>query len=152
MSEALSPTKHQSRIRQPGLPQGADGLELILTQLSAEGCRNLQDLRGRRPRHRQHLRVRDDAVKESLDTIGEALAENGKVIVTAAWVHALAKAAAIWSKSAPQRARRHRPTRHARGDGGGTRPPAQAARPVPRLVPGALARRASSSRRATMRT
>jgi ribosomal protein S12 methylthiotransferase len=38
----------------------------------------------------------DDAVKESLDTIGEALAENGKVIVTGCLGAARAKAAATW--------------------------------------------------------
>ena len=56
--------------------------ELILTQLSAEGYRTSKTF------HDADLVIVntcgfiDDAVKESLDTIGEALAANGKVIVT----------------------------------------------------------------------
>ena len=56
--------------------------ELILTQLNAEGYQTSKTF------HDADLVIVntcgfiDDAVKESLDTIGEALAENGKVIVT----------------------------------------------------------------------
>jgi len=56
--------------------------ELILTQLNAEGYQTSKTF------HDADLVIVntcgfiDDAVRESLDTIGEALAENGKVIVT----------------------------------------------------------------------
>jgi len=69
------------------LPQGADRFRTHPHATQRRGLPHQQDLRRRRSRHRQHLIVNtcgfiDDAVKESLDTIGEALASNGKVIVT----------------------------------------------------------------------
>jgi ribosomal protein S12 methylthiotransferase len=56
--------------------------ELILTQLSAEGYQTSKTFEGADLVIVNTCGFIDDAVKESLDTIGEALAENGKVIVT----------------------------------------------------------------------
>jgi ribosomal protein S12 methylthiotransferase len=55
---------------------------LILTQLSAEGYQTSKTYQGADLVIVNTCGFIDDAVKESLDTIGEALAENGKVIVT----------------------------------------------------------------------
>ena len=66
-----------------GCPKALTDSELILTQLRAEGYDTSKTFAGRRPRDRQHLRFhRRRGASESLDTIGEALAANGKVIVT----------------------------------------------------------------------
>jgi len=51
----------------------------------------------------------DDAVKESLDTIGEALAENGKVIVTGCLGAKSVTMAATWFAACTERSRGHRP-------------------------------------------
>ncbi len=56
--------------------------ELILTQLSAEGYQTSKTFQGADLVIVNTCGFIDDAVRESLDTIGEALAENGKVIVT----------------------------------------------------------------------
>jgi ribosomal protein S12 methylthiotransferase len=56
--------------------------ELILTQLSAEGYETSKTFQGADLVIVNTCGFIDDAVKESLDTIGEALAANGKVIVT----------------------------------------------------------------------
>ena len=56
--------------------------ELILTQLSAEGYETSKTFEGADLVIVNTCGFIDDAVKESLDTIGEALAANGKVIVT----------------------------------------------------------------------
>jgi len=56
--------------------------ELILTQLSAEGYQTVKTFHGADLVIVNTCGFIDDAVKESLDAIGEALAENGKVIVT----------------------------------------------------------------------
>ncbi len=56
--------------------------ELILTQLSAEGYQTSKTFQGADLVIVNTCGFIDDAVKESLDTIAEALAENGKVIVT----------------------------------------------------------------------
>jgi len=56
--------------------------ELILTQLNAEGYRTSKTFEDADLVIVNTCGFIDDAVKESLDTIGEALAENGKVIVT----------------------------------------------------------------------
>jgi ribosomal protein S12 methylthiotransferase len=56
--------------------------ELILTQLSAEGYQTVKTFAGADLVIVNTCGFIDDAVKESLDAIGEALAENGKVIVT----------------------------------------------------------------------
>jgi tRNA A37 methylthiotransferase MiaB len=65
-----------------GCPKALVDSERILTQLRAEGYDIVAGLRRRRPGGGQHLRLHRRAVEESLDAIGEALAENGKVIVT----------------------------------------------------------------------
>ena len=58
------------------------GSELILTQLSAEGYQTSKTFQGADLVIVNTCGFIDDAVKESLDTIGEALADNGRVIVT----------------------------------------------------------------------
>lgn len=65
-----------------GCPKALTDSELILTQLSAEGYQTSKTFRGADLVIVNTCGFIDDAVKESLDTIGEALAENGKVIVT----------------------------------------------------------------------
>ncbi|MFZ9297013.1 MAG: 30S ribosomal protein S12 methylthiotransferase RimO [Hylemonella sp.] len=65
-----------------GCPKALTDSELILTQLSAEGYQTAKTLDGADLVIVNTCGFIDDAVKESLDTIGEALAENGKVIVT----------------------------------------------------------------------
>ena len=65
-----------------GCPKALTDSELILTQLSAEGYETSKTFHGADLVIVNTCGFIDDAVKESLDTIGEALAENGKVIVT----------------------------------------------------------------------
>ncbi len=65
-----------------GCPKNLTDSELILTRLSAEGYRTSKTFEGADLVIVNTCGFIDDAVKESLDTIGEALAENGKVIVT----------------------------------------------------------------------
>ena len=84
MSEVLSP-----EIRIPkvgfvslGCPKALTDSELILTQLSAEGYQTSKTFEGADLVIVNTCGFIDDAVRESLDTIGEALAANGKVIVT----------------------------------------------------------------------
>src|SRR3954466_16386841 len=88
MSEVASP----ERIAAPavpkvgfvslGCPKALTDSELILTQLSAEGYTTSKTFEGADLVIVNTCGFIDDAVKESLDTIGEALATNGKVIVT----------------------------------------------------------------------
>ena len=56
--------------------------ELILTQLTAEGYQTCKTFEGADLVIVNTCGFIDDAVKESLDAIGDALAENGKVVVT----------------------------------------------------------------------
>jgi ribosomal protein S12 methylthiotransferase len=65
-----------------GCPKALTDSELILTQLRAEGYDTSKTFAGADLVIVNTCGFIDDAVKESLDTIGEALAENGKVIVT----------------------------------------------------------------------
>jgi len=65
-----------------GCPKALTDSELILTQLRAEGYDTSKTFEGADLVIVNTCGFIDDAVKESLDTIGEALAENGKVIVT----------------------------------------------------------------------
>ena len=65
-----------------GCPKALTDSELILTQLSAQGYRTSRTFEGADLVIVNTCGFIDDAVKESLDTIGEALAANGKVIVT----------------------------------------------------------------------
>ena len=65
-----------------GCPKALTDSELILTRLSAEGYGTSKRYEGADLVIVNTCGFIDDAVKESLDTIGEALAANGKVIVT----------------------------------------------------------------------
>jgi ribosomal protein S12 methylthiotransferase len=65
-----------------GCPKALTDSELILTQLSAEGYQTAKTFEGADLVIVNTCGFIDDAVKESLDTIGEALSGNGKVIVT----------------------------------------------------------------------
>jgi ribosomal protein S12 methylthiotransferase len=65
-----------------GCPKALTDSELILTQLRAEGYETSKSYAGADLVIVNTCGFIDDAVKESLDTIGEALAGNGKVIVT----------------------------------------------------------------------
>ncbi len=65
-----------------GCPKALTDSELILTRLSAEGYQTSKTFQGADLVIVNTCGFIDDAVKESLDTIGEALAENGRVIVT----------------------------------------------------------------------
>ncbi|MBL8329678.1 MAG: 30S ribosomal protein S12 methylthiotransferase RimO [Rubrivivax sp.] len=65
-----------------GCPKALTDSELILTQLRAEGYATSKTFAGADLVIVNTCGFIDDAVKESLDTIGEALAENGRVVVT----------------------------------------------------------------------
>ena len=65
-----------------GCPKALVDSELILTQLSAEGYQTAKDYSGADLVVVNTCGFIDSAVEESLSAIGEALAENGKVIVT----------------------------------------------------------------------
>ncbi len=83
MSEALSPTKNPKiGFVSLGCPKNLTDSELILTQLSAEGYETSKTFQGADLVIVNTCGFIDDAVRESLDTICEALADNGKVIVT----------------------------------------------------------------------
>jgi ribosomal protein S12 methylthiotransferase len=88
MSEVLSPPSVPvNKIPKVGFvslgcPKALTDSELILTQLSAEGYQTSKTFQGADLVIVNTCGFIDDAVKESLDTIGEALAENGRVIVT----------------------------------------------------------------------
>ncbi|MDB5874160.1 MAG: ribosomal protein methylthiotransferase [Ramlibacter sp.] len=88
MSEVLSPEiSPETRIPKVGFvslgcPKALTDSELILTQLSAEGYQTSKTFEGADLVIVNTCGFIDDAVRESLDTIGEALAANGRVIVT----------------------------------------------------------------------
>jgi len=65
-----------------GCPKALVDSELILTQLSAEGYETAKDYSGADLVVVNTCGFIDSAVEDSLSAIGEALAENGKVIVT----------------------------------------------------------------------
>jgi ribosomal protein S12 methylthiotransferase len=65
-----------------GCPKALTDSELILTQLSAEGYATSKTYAGADLVIVNTCGFIDDAVQESLDAIGEALADNGRVIVT----------------------------------------------------------------------
>ena len=88
-NRGMSATAETAPLRAPtvgfvslGCPKALTDSELILTQLSAEGYRTSKTFAGADLVIVNTCGFIDDAVKESLDTIGEALAENGRVIVT----------------------------------------------------------------------
>ena len=80
-----------------GCPKALTDSELILTQLSAEGYRTSKTFEGADLVIVNTCGFIDEAIKESLDTIAEALNENGKVIVTGCLGARQALAVAIWS-------------------------------------------------------
>ncbi|MEJ7138960.1 30S ribosomal protein S12 methylthiotransferase RimO [Amphibiibacter pelophylacis] len=84
LAPASPPTSAAPRIGfvSLGCPKALTDSELILTQLSAEGYQTHKSFAGADLVVVNTCGFIDDAVRESLDTIGEALAENGKVIVT----------------------------------------------------------------------
>jgi len=86
MSEVVSPERSMAAPKvgfvSLGCPKALTDSELILTQLSAEGYETAKTFEGADLVIVNTCGFIDDAVKESLDTIGEALAENGRVIVT----------------------------------------------------------------------
>ena len=88
MSEVLSPPQIQTaKIPKVGFvslgcPKALTDSELILTQLNAEGYQTSKTFAGADLVIVNTCGFIDDAVRESLDTIGEALAANGRVIVT----------------------------------------------------------------------
>jgi len=65
-----------------GCPKALTDSERILTQLSAEGYRTSKTFDGADLVIVNTCGFIDEAVQESLDTIGEALSDNGRVIVT----------------------------------------------------------------------
>ncbi len=84
MSDVLSPEIKIPKVGfvSLGCPKALTDSELILTQLSAEGYQTSKTFEGADLVIVNTCGFIDDAVRESLDTIGEALAENGRVIVT----------------------------------------------------------------------
>jgi ribosomal protein S12 methylthiotransferase len=84
MSEVASPETKTPTVGfvSLGCPKALTDSELILTQLSAEGYETSKTFEGADLVIVNTCGFIDDAVRESLDTIGEALAENGRVIVT----------------------------------------------------------------------
>ena len=90
-----------------GCPKALVDSERILTQLRAEGYDIAPDYAGADLVVVNTCGFIDAAVEESLDAIGEALAENGKVIVTGC----LGAKGDVVRKTHPGGARRHRPAR-----------------------------------------
>ena len=84
MSDVLSPQTKAPKVGfvSLGCPKALTDSELILTQLSAEGYETSKTFEGADLVIVNTCGFIDDAVRESLDTIGEALASNGRVIVT----------------------------------------------------------------------
>jgi ribosomal protein S12 methylthiotransferase len=84
MSDVASPQTKTPKVGfvSLGCPKALTDSELILTQLSAEGYQTAKTFEGADLVIVNTCGFIDDAVRESLDTIGEALAENGRVIVT----------------------------------------------------------------------
>src|SRR5215213_10476680 len=84
MSEVASPEIKIPKVGfvSLGCPKALTDSELILTQLSAEGYETSKTFEGADLVIVNTCGFIDDAVRESLDTIGEALAANGRVIVT----------------------------------------------------------------------
>jgi len=84
MNEVLTPITKTPTVGfiSLGCPKALTDSELILTQLSAEGYQTSKSLAGADLVIVNTCGFIDEAVRESLDSIGEALAENGRVIVT----------------------------------------------------------------------
>ena len=86
MSAVLSPENKVPTVGfvSLGCPKALTDSELILTQLSAEGYQTSRTFEGADLVIVNTCGFIDDAVRESLDTIGEALAGNGRAISPAA--------------------------------------------------------------------
>src|SRR5438477_2448445 len=84
MSEVASPETKTPKVGfvSLGCPKALTDSELILTRLSAEGYATSKTFEGADLVIVNTCGFIDAAVQESVDTIGEALAANGKVIVT----------------------------------------------------------------------
>ncbi len=84
MDEVIDNSDHTARVGfvSLGCAKALTDSELILTQLTAEGYQTCKTFQGADLVIVNTCGFIDDAVKESLDTIGDALADNGKVIVT----------------------------------------------------------------------
>ncbi len=82
MTDSIAATAPKVGFVSLGCPKALTDSELILTQLSAEGYTTSKSYAGADLVIVNTCGFIDDAVKESLDAIGEALAANGKVIVT----------------------------------------------------------------------
>lgn len=83
-SAPLAPAKPAPRVGfvSLGCPKNLTDSELIITRLAAEGYETSKTFEGADLVIVNTCGFIDDAVRESLDTIGEALNTNGKVIVT----------------------------------------------------------------------
>ncbi len=110
-----------------GCPKALVDSERILTQLRAEGYEISGTYDGADLVVVNTCGFIDGAVQESLDAIGEALTENGKVIVTGCLGAQEERERRRPDRgSAPEGAGRHRPAQLRAGAAGGAQPPAQA--------------------------
>ncbi len=86
LTPPTAPTRGQAAPRvgfvSLGCPKALTDSELILTQLSAEGYQTSKTYEGADLVIVNTCGFIDEAVQESLETIGQALADNGRVIVT----------------------------------------------------------------------
>ena len=86
LTPQTAPTRGQAAPRvgfvSLGCPKALTDSELILTQLSAEGYQTSKTYEGADLVIVNTCGFIDEAVQESLETIGQALADNGRVIVT----------------------------------------------------------------------
>ncbi len=86
LTPQTAPTRGQTAPRvgfvSLGCPKALTDSELILTQLSAEGYQTSKTYEGADLVIVNTCGFIDEAVQESLETIGQALADNGRVIVT----------------------------------------------------------------------
>ena len=86
LNPPTAPTRAQTAPRvgfvSLGCPKALTDSELILTQLSAEGYQTSKTYEGADLVIVNTCGFIDEAVQESLETIGQALADNGRVIVT----------------------------------------------------------------------
>jgi hypothetical protein len=110
-----------------GCPKALVDSEQIITQLRAEGYSISGTYDGADLVVVNTCGFIDEAVQESLDAIGEALTENGKVIVTGCLGARRMPPARHRECGAPEGAGCDRPARAGRGDAGGAHAPAEAA-------------------------
>ena len=84
MNDALTTVQSPQKIGfvSLGCPKALTDSELILTRLNAQGYDTSKTFAGADLVIVNTCGFIDDAVKESLDTISQALTENGRVIVT----------------------------------------------------------------------